>query len=235
MIKPSRIVIAGTAAASLLWLLAATGRAQAAGGPGSDRPEGERHKLIVINENGEEKVFEGEGPTVKRGYLGVELTELTPELRAHFGAPESAGVMIARVDQGSPAEKAGLKVGDILTALDGKPVGSSWDVRSRVRKLGDGTSLPLEVRRDGSTQTLTATVEQRQRPEIDLAPLLMKRGEGDGMKILHLPMHGSPEDGEAMVLPRVRIQSSAREAELEKKLKALEKRLAELESRLPKD
>src|ERR1700674_1056075 len=81
----------------------------------------DKSKLICIGEDGQEKVIEGTGTLAKRGYLGVELSELTPELRAHFGAPESAGVMVARVAAGSPAEKGGLNVGDIITSLYGQP------------------------------------------------------------------------------------------------------------------
>ena len=53
--------------------------------------------------------IEGDGPMVRRGYLGVGLTELTPELRTHFGVPEESGVMVSKVEPGSPAEKAGSR------------------------------------------------------------------------------------------------------------------------------
>jgi membrane-associated protease RseP (regulator of RpoE activity) len=215
-------------------------RAQTGAAAPADKPEGEKSKLIYVDENGGEKVVAGTGTLVKRGYLGVELTELTPELRAHFGAPQGAGVMVARVVPGSPAEKAGLAIGDIITSLDGKPVESSWDVRSRVRALGDGATLPLEVQRDGKPQALTATVVQRERREMDLAPFLMNNGEADRiMGLRRAPgSPGSPEGGalDGTLAPRLRIHRlvSPREEVLEKKLKALEKRLNDLENRLPK-
>jgi membrane-associated protease RseP (regulator of RpoE activity) len=194
----------------------------------ADKVEVEKSKLIYVDENGEETVVQGAGTLVKRGYLGVDLTELTPELRAHFGAPQDAGVMVARVVPGSPAEKAGLEIGDIITSLDGKPVESSWDVRSRVRALGDGAALPLEVQRGGKPLALSATVVQRERREMDLAPFLLRRAPGSP---------GSPEGGapNGTQAPRLRIQRflSPREEMLEKKLKALEKRLNDLENRLP--
>jgi len=207
-----------------------------AGVPGEPR-EAETSKLFYVDENGEKKVVEGTGTVVKRGYLGVELTELTPELRAHFAAPQDAGVMVARVVAGSPAEKAGLKVGDIITSLDGKPVESSWDVRARVRALGEGAVLPLEVQRDGRSEALTATVVQRERREMDLAPFLMKNGDADRiMGLRRLPgaapaPPGAPEGGDMRLHPSFHSQ---REEMLEKKLRALEKRLNELENRLPK-
>jgi len=193
-----------------------------AGTPGEPR-EAEKSQLVYVDENGEKKVVEGTGTLVKRGYLGVELTELTPELRAHFGAPQDAGVMVARVMAGSPADKAGLKVGDIITSLDGKAVESSWDVRARVRALGEGAVLPLEV--------------QRERREMDLAPFLMKKGDAD--RIMGFPRlpgaapapPGAPDGGDMRLHPSFH---SPREEMLERKLKALEKRLNELENRLPK-
>lgn len=191
-------------------------------------------KLVNVDANGREKIVESPAVIVRRGYLGIELTELTPELRTHFGAPHDAGVMVARVVPDSPADKAGLKVGDIITTLDGKPVASSWDVRARVRPMEEGALLPLEVRRDGAARTLTATVIQRERREVDYAPFLMKNGDTD--RIMASRLHGSPgvngPNAGAGIGAGV---ASPREEALERKLKALEKRLNDIESRLPKN
>ncbi len=198
----------------------------------------DKSKLICIGEDGQEKVIEGTGTLVQRGYLGVELTELTPELRAHFGAPGNAGVMVATVTASSPAERAGLKVGDIIVSLDGKPVDSSWDVRARVRPLAAGVTLPLEVLRNGRLETLSATIAQKERREIDLSPFLMNGADAQRiMTFRRLP--GPAVEGDALdgaVVPRMLLRPpvTPREELLEKKLKALEKRINELESRLPK-
>jgi membrane-associated protease RseP (regulator of RpoE activity) len=236
----SRAVFAATAAASgLLLLLAAAGGVQADPSAGADKDGQQvvKRTVVLVDDDGKEQVFEDSGgPALKRGYLGAQLTELTPELRDHFGAPKNAGVMVARVEAGSPAAKAGLQVGDIVTSLDGKAVESSWDLRARVRKLADGAVVPIEVRRGSGTQTLSARIEQRDRPEIDIAPLFIKR-EGDG-PLLHLG-HGPLVIEKEGAVPGRRVEvrgfTSAREEQLEKKLKALEKRLSELESRLPKN
>ncbi|HEY0510785.1 MAG TPA: PDZ domain-containing protein, partial [Thermoanaerobaculia bacterium] len=87
-----------------------------------------KKRIVVVDQDGKQKVWEGNGPLVRRGYLGIGLTELTPELRTHFGVPEEAGVMVSKVEPGSPAEKAGIKVGDILTRVDGNAIKSSWDI-----------------------------------------------------------------------------------------------------------
>jgi len=229
-------------AATTLLALAFTGAAGAVtNGSDKDGKEKkiEKRRIVVINENGKERVIEGDGPMVRRGFLGVSLTELTPELRAHFGAPEESGVMVSKVEAGSPAEKAGLKVGDIISRVDGKGVEASWDVSAKIRDAEEGQQVPLEVWRNGKVMTLTAAVTLKERPEMDMGPLLLRSKDG-GDLMLHLPgregrlrLSGPGPEGE----PNVRIERlerlrTPREAELEKKLQYLEKRLNELEAQL---
>ena len=184
-------------------------------------------------------------PMMRRGFLGINLTDLTPELRAHFGVPEGEGVMVGKVEPGSPAEKAGVKVGDILTSVDGQAIKSSWDVMAKVRRIEDGQQVPLEIWRNGRAQNLTATIVERERSEMDVSPLFFKSGDGEPMAFRMERGDMKPEDiekykeklREGNVL-RVhpgeggRLLVSPREAELEKKLKQLEKRIQELEQQI---
>jgi membrane-associated protease RseP (regulator of RpoE activity) len=211
----------------------------------------ERRRVVVVNENGKERVIELDGDRMRRGYLGVGLTDLTPELRTHFGVPEDSGVMVSKVEPGSPAEKAGVKVGDVLTSVDGKEIKSSWDVQLKIRGQEEGQQVPLEVWRNGKVQTLSAAIEKRERSEVDMAPFFFKDGDGDRMmlrldrdKLLKdfpegAPLPGPRPDGSLPGAgPRVRIERlgpSPREAELERQLKDLEKRIAELEKQLQKN
>src|SRR5687768_4011062 len=55
----------------------------------------------------------------KRAFLGVSLVDLTPELREHYGTDKNAGILVGSVEEGGPADKAGVKVGDIITSIDG--------------------------------------------------------------------------------------------------------------------
>jgi len=120
-------------------------------------------------------------PHVARGFLGVELTDLTPELRRHFGAHEDRGVLVGRVVEDSPAERAGLRVGDVITHLDGEPVTSSFDVTARIGGRAAGDVAALEVVRDGKVETLSASLEVRERPQVEIGDLLRRFGEeGDG-------------------------------------------------------
>lgn len=199
-----------------------------------------KKRVVIVDKDGKQKVYEGDGPMVRRGYLGVALTDLTPELRSHFGVPDDAGVMVARVEPGSPAEKAGIKVGDILTRIDGGPIKSSWDVTGKIRNLNDGQQVPIEVWRNGKAQNVTATLVEKERPELDMGPLFFKEGDGEPMM---LRMNPDEWKGLAKLKAgdwtdqkdvQVRRLVSPREAELEKKLKALEKRIEELEKQLKK-
>jgi len=210
-----------------------------AAAPAGEKAPGKVHrpqKIVTMDEaGGDHAAFEYRlGKPVARGYLGVGLTDLTPELRAHFGVPQEAGVMISKVDAGSPAEKAGLKVGDVVTAVDGKPISTSFDLRLRIRGAEDGAATTIEVWRGGKVQTLTASLEKRERPEVDLAPLFIRKKDGDRM-ILSLDGEELPDK---LALPpggpgRLRVQTfNSREAELEKRMKVLEKRIHELELEL---
>ncbi|HTQ81017.1 MAG TPA: PDZ domain-containing protein, partial [Thermoanaerobaculia bacterium] len=186
-----------------------------------------RQRVILIDDEGKsDKAISSITKRVPRGYLGVSMLDLTAELRAHFGVPEDAGVMVSKVESGSPAEKAGIKVGDILSGFDGKPAASSLDVRHFVRNGEDGTRTAIEVWRNGKVQTITAILEKRDRPEYDLAPLFLKK---DGNQIfLHLdsddPPGALPFKIETVpAVPMQRLQG--READLEKRLKQLETRI----------
>ncbi len=96
-------------------------------------------------------------------FLGVQLSDLTPELRTHFGVPEDAGVMVGKLVDGSPAFRAGLEVGDIVTAVDGEPVASSSALARAIRDHEDGDTVVLEVWRDGRVQKISATLEEQER------------------------------------------------------------------------
>lgn len=200
-----------------------------------------KKKVVIVDQDGKQKVWEGDGPLVRRGYLGVALMDLTPELRSHFGVPDDAGVMVAKVEPGSPAEKAGIKVGDILTRVDGGPLKSSWDVTGKIRKLNDGQQIPIEVWRNGKAQNVTVAIVEKERPEIDMGPLFFKEANGEATVLRMNPdeLKGMTQrfkidDGGLGKDVQIRRFASPREVEMEKKLKALEKRIDELEKQLKK-
>jgi hypothetical protein len=107
----------------------------------------------------------------QRGYLGVSLTELSPELREHFRVASDHGVLVSRVEEDSPAEMAGVEVGDVVTLIDGEEVHSSRDLSRVVREKEEGDLIDIEIWRDGHPQTLSATAAERQKTQIDLSGL----------------------------------------------------------------
>lgn len=92
------------------------------------------------------------------GFLGVEASSLTPSLRQHFGAAEDQGVLISRVEAGSPAEAADLRVGDVLVAIDGVVLDTVASLRRQVRHARSGDTVELAVVRDGEETRLFATL-----------------------------------------------------------------------------
>lgn len=216
-------------------------------------------KIVTLNSDGEKapevRVWTGDGDgqwvgrTVKRGFLGVGLLNLNQELREFFGAQQAAGVLISKIEAGSPADKAGLEVGDVIVAVDGKPVDSSVDVGRFVGEKEDGQSVSLDVYRDKRVRTISADVVQREKPEIDLAPLMRGSLEGHLADLSQLDEERAmvfsldPSDlekfskglGETLESPefkdRLRVWQSTND-EVEARMKELEKKLRDLEQRL---
>ena len=99
-----------------------------------------------------------------RGRLGVQLMPVTDQLAAAFGVKN--GVMVTTVDADSPAGSAGVKAGDIITAINNRVVNDVSDVLEEIRRADDGGSLALTVTRERKALTLTAKMPERQRPTV---------------------------------------------------------------------
>jgi len=97
--------------------------------------------------------------SVERGFLGVNIQDLTPELAKEFKLDQAKGALVAEVTPGSPAEKAGVKSGDLITAFNGKEVADSRHLKLHVGATLPNSSVPLKVLRDGQSTTLTVKVE----------------------------------------------------------------------------
>jgi len=93
---------------------------------------------------------------VVRGWLGVVIQEITPEIAETIGVKE--GILVSQVAPGSPAEKAGLKVGDIIVAIDGEKVREVRELQFRIMKTPPGTEVTLTIIRGGKEQTIKAKV-----------------------------------------------------------------------------
>jgi serine protease Do len=94
--------------------------------------------------------------------LGVAVLPLSDQLREYFGVESGKGVLASSVTQGSPAERAGIRAGDVIVSVAGTDVDSVGDVASALRKSGEGThTVQVDVIRNRARQTVSATVEAR--------------------------------------------------------------------------
>jgi serine protease Do len=99
--------------------------------------------------------------TVHRGYLGVQIKNLDAEVATRLGLGKQKGVLAAKVFDGSPASKAGLKDGDVIVSLAGKPVENSHDLQSIVAALPLNKPVAVTVQRDGATKEMQVTVTEQ--------------------------------------------------------------------------
>jgi serine protease DegQ len=96
---------------------------------------------------------------VKRGRLGVQVDDLTPDIAEALHIDASGGAVISRVEPGSPARRAGLRPGDVIIAVDDAPVRNSSDLRNRVGLTPVGQTIRLTILRSGSQQTVDVRIE----------------------------------------------------------------------------
>ena len=103
---------------------------------------------------------------VVRGYLGTTVQKITPEIANSLGLKENGGALVADVVPGSPAEKAGIKTGDIIIEFDRKEIKDSSDLPVVVARITPGTTLQLKVVREGKQVSLPITVGELKDNEI---------------------------------------------------------------------
>jgi serine protease DegQ len=101
---------------------------------------------------------------VTRGWIGVEVQDLTPELAESFKRPNTNGALIAGVLKGGPADRAGIKPGDILVAVDGDPVVDSSSMLNLIAALPPGKTASITVIRNGSEKTVPINAGKRPKP-----------------------------------------------------------------------
>lgn len=96
--------------------------------------------------------------SVTRGYVGIVIQDVTPDLAESFGLKNATGLLISQVVEGSPADKAGLKEGDVILELNGKPVKRGGDFRNQVALMAPGTRIKLTAYRNGEKEPVEVTI-----------------------------------------------------------------------------
>jgi Do/DeqQ family serine protease len=107
---------------------------------------------------------------VRRGRIGVEIQDLTPDLAQALGTRETQGAVIARVLPGSPAARAGLKPRDVVVAVDGVPVHSGAELRDRIGLARIGDIVELTIDRQGVEHTIPVRIEEATASQAPLPP-----------------------------------------------------------------
>jgi Do/DeqQ family serine protease len=129
---------------------------------------------------------------VKRGVLGVQLYDVTPDIAKEFGLTETTGALVAGVAQGSAAERAGIKTGDIITSLNGITMKSSGELRNAIGMLHVGDKVELSLLRDGKPRKVSASIAERtdaqSAPAAEISKgldgaVLAETAEGDGVLV----------------------------------------------------
>ena len=102
--------------------------------------------------------------SVTRGYIGVEPQDLTPELAEAFRLPRKDGAIIAGVMRGGPADRAGVRVGDILVDVDGRPIPNTTTMLNVIAQLEPGSTVTFRFLRDGTTVQVPIRIGKRPKP-----------------------------------------------------------------------
>jgi len=96
---------------------------------------------------------------VNHGYVGIGITDVTPENAKFFESKDNYGAIVTQVEPNSPGAKAGLKVGDLITGVDGRDVSDAGQLQVVVGQTRPGTTVKLRVLRDGKSMDLPVTLE----------------------------------------------------------------------------
>ncbi len=115
---------------------------------------------------------------VVRGYLGVYIQDLTPDLAEGLGLKEVRGVLVTEVIAGTPADEAGIEDGDVILEVEGKPVRNTGDLRLRIAQFQPGKTVKITIFRDGKRKPLHVTLGERPGEEGVLASARHARNWG---------------------------------------------------------
>jgi membrane-associated protease RseP (regulator of RpoE activity) len=193
-------------------------------------------RVVVVNDGDvdvdlDDVEVHGDDPVIVRvgrgGFLGVRLIGITDELRNHYGAPKDAGVLVGGVEADSPAARAGIEVGDVITSVDGREVSSTGDLSRAVRRKKAGETVEIEFVRGRGTRKVTITLEERKGRErtIDLGEM------GDRLR-RHAWVWKNGDANFDIRIPRFKMENLEELPSLRDRLDELEKRMKELEKKL---
>jgi serine protease DegQ len=101
---------------------------------------------------------------VTRGFIGIAPQDVTPELAESLKLPAARGSLVSSVNRGSPADKGGMKSGDVIVSIEGKAIQDSVAAMAAIAALKPGTNARFGVLRSGKEVALTLEIGKRPRP-----------------------------------------------------------------------
>ena len=119
---------------------------------------------------------------VTRGWLGVGIQDLTPELAEYYGLDQRKGVLVTQVFEGDPADKAGVKQNDIIISINDQPVATGRELSAIIANTPVGEKTKITLFREGRQRTLTATVAKREDQEVTAA-VQQKESDALGLQV----------------------------------------------------
>jgi serine protease Do len=156
---------------------------------------------------------------VVRGWLGVEIQEVTPDLAKSFGLPQASGALVAGVEKEGPAGHAGIQRGDIITKFNGNIVHDEHELPEMVAATPIGKEVPVEVIRGGKHVTINATIKELKEQQVASAETGGEAGSNWGMTVQDLTPEIAQQLGiqttKGVVIRGVRSDSPAQEAGLQ--------------------
>ena len=156
--------------------------------------------------------------SVTRGWLGVSIQDLSPELAEYYGIKDKKGVLVAQVFEGDPADKAGIKANDVIVEIDGKSIRSSRELTKTIADLEVGKKTTVTLLRDGKEKAVNVKIAKRG----DSEPLAQRKSEDSeklGIQIAEATPEtakrfGHPETEKGVLVVGVEPGSKAAEAGL---------------------
>jgi serine protease Do len=148
---------------------------------------------------------------VTRGWIGVQIQPVTAEIADSLGLKNAQGALVVEPQSGSPAQKAGLKAGDVIVSINGETVTDARDLSRRIGAMAPGTSIRLGINRDGRSDTVSLTLgelprerqaragtEEREAPAIEVPKLGLSlaaaRNGGEGVVVTQVDPNGTAGD-----------------------------------------
>jgi serine protease Do len=146
---------------------------------------------------------------INRGWLGVQIQPVNQDIANSLGLKEAKGALVNDPQEGGPAAKAGIKKGDVITAINGVPVESPKDLAKKVAAIEPGTKTEFSIWRDGKAETISIGIETLKDPEKKAEA---KPAMAEPQSLATLGLTVTPNDkGEGLVVTDVEPDSAAAE------------------------